>query len=131
MVAKWIKPFFIVSGLYDGILGLAFLFAWAPIYEHFHVTPPNHGAYVQFPALLLLIFASMFFRIARNPVANRDLILYGVALKVAYSGTAFTYAILEGIPAMWLPFAWADLVFLVLFLVAWNNVGQGARAQPA
>lgn len=124
MIANWIKPFFIISGLYDGVLGLAFLFAWAAVYQHFGVTPPNHPAYVQFPALLLLIFAAMFFRIAREPVANRDLILYGVALKVAYSGTAFWYYVTEKIPAMWLPFAWCDLGFLVLFFIAWSQLGK-------
>ena len=126
MIARWIKPFFIVSALYDGILGIAFLLFWAELYRHFAVTPPNHPAYVQFPALLLLIFAAMFLRIARDPLANRDLIFYGVALKVAYSGTAFWYAVTEHIPAMWLPFAWADLAFLALFLVAWKSLGSKA-----
>jgi hypothetical protein len=124
MNASWIKPFFVVSGLYDGILGLAFLFFAATIYQKFGVTPPNHFAYVQFPALLLLIFAAMFFRIARNPVANRDLILYGVALKVSYSGLAFWYFFTSEVPFMWMPFAWADLVFLALFLVAWKSLGR-------
>ena len=124
MNAAWLKPFFVVSGLYDGILGIVFLLFWAAVYQHFGVTPPNHPAYVQFPALLLLIFAAMFFRIARDPLANRDLILYGIALKVAYSGTAFWYYFAEGIPAMWLPFAWTDLVFLVLFIVAWKSLAR-------
>ena len=123
MNSTWIRPFFIVSALYDGILGIAFVFFWAVIYRHFGVTPPNHAAYVQFPALLLLIFSAMFFRIARNPVLNRDLILYGVALKAAYSGVAFWYFFTSEVPAMWMPFAWADLVFLVLFLIAWNGLG--------
>jgi hypothetical protein len=122
MIAKWIKPFFVISALYDGILGLAFLFAWASLYQHFGVTPPNHPAYVQFPALLLLIFAAMFLRIAQDPRANRDLIWYGGALKVAYSGTAFWYYFTSNIPAIWMPFALADLVFLVLFFIAWNNL---------
>jgi len=128
MTASWIKPFFVVAGLYDGILGIAVLLAWSAIYAYFGVTPPNHPAYVQFPALLLLIFAAMFFRIARDPVANRSLIFYGVALKVAYSGTAFWYAVTERIPAMWLPFAWADLAFLALFLVAWRSIGAAPAA---
>jgi hypothetical protein len=128
MNATWIKPFFIVASLYDGILGVAFLFFWATIYQHFGVTPPNHGAYVQFPALLLLIFAAMFLRIARDPVRNRDLILYGVALKVSYSGLAFWYYFTSEVPVMWMPFAWADLVFLALFVVAWKGLGGISRA---
>jgi hypothetical protein len=65
----------------------------------------------------------MFFRIASNPIKNRELILYGVGLKVAYTGTVFWYQITQGIPFMWIPWAWADLVFLVLFLVAWKSIG--------
>lgn len=128
MNAQWIRPFFIVAGVYDGVLGLAFLFAWPAIYQYFGVTPPNHGAYVQFPALLLLIFAAMFFRIARDPVACRFLIVYGMALKLAYSGTAFWYYFTEKIPAMWLPFAWADLAFLVLFIAAWKSLDTASPA---
>jgi hypothetical protein len=122
MFGNWIKPFFIVAGLYDGILGLAFLLFSESIFQSFGVPPPNHPAYVHFPALLLLIFAAMFFRIARDPIANRELILYGVALKVAYCGSVFWYQANGGVPSMWIPWAWADIVFLVLFLVAWKNI---------
>jgi len=116
-----IRRLFVVAALYDGVLGIAFLLFSGALFEIFGVEPPNHPAYVQFPALLLLIFAAMFYRIATDPVRNRELVLYGVALKVAYSGTAFWYQIKEGIPFMWIPWAWADLVFLVLFLVAWKS----------
>jgi hypothetical protein len=126
MNAKWIKAFFVIAGLYDGVLGIAFLFFSGAIFQGFGVEPPNHPAYVQFPALLLLIFAAMFFRIARDPVGNRDLILYGVALKVAYSGMTFWYQLAGGIPFMWVPWAWADLAFLVLFLVAWKSLRQAS-----
>jgi hypothetical protein len=128
MSTKWIKPLFILAGLYDGILGLAFVFFPAAIFQSFGVQPPNHLAYVQFPALLLLIFAAMFFRIARDPAPNRHLIPYGAGLKAAYSGTAFWYQLSGGIPFMWIPWAWADLAFLVLFLVAWRSLRQGSSA---
>ena len=128
MNIKWIRILFVIAGLYDGLLALAFLFFAGAIFQGFGVEPPNHVAYVKFPALLLLIFTVMFFRVACDPVKNRDLILYGVALKAAYSGTAFWYQITQGIPFMWVPWAWADLVFLVLFLVAWKNTGSAPSA---
>jgi hypothetical protein len=129
MNANWIKPFFIVSALYDGILGAVFLFFWGAIFQRAGVDPPNHPAYVQFPALLLLIFAAMFFRIAASPVRNRELILYGVALKAAYCGTVLWYQLTGVMPFMWKPFAWADLGFLAVFLVAWNKLGSRATVQ--
>ena len=121
----WIKPLFIIAALYDGILAIAFLFFSSALFQWFAVTPPNHLGYVKFPALLLLIFAAMFFRIAGDPVKNRDLIPYGIALKIAYSGTAFWYQVTQGIPSMWIPWAWADLGFLVLFVIAWKSTAPG------
>ncbi len=127
---KWIRALFIVAALYDGVLGLAFLRWHAGIFEYFAVTPPNHPAYVQFPALLLVLFAIMFLRIASDPLRFRELMLYGVGLKASYSGLAFWYQGTQGIPAMWLPWAWADLAFLLLFLAAWRASGRQAQAGP-
>lgn len=128
MSEKLIKPFYIISGLYDGVLGLAFLVAPAAIFAMYAVEPPNHMAYVQFPALLLILFGIMFFRIAMDPVKNRDLILYGCGLKVSYCSMVFYYMATTGVPAMWVPWAYADLVFLVLFVITWRGLGQQAAA---
>ncbi len=117
-VPKWIAPLFFLSALYDGVLGILFLFAPGAAFDWFDIVPPNHPGYVQFPAALLLIFGLIFLRIARDPVANRDLILYGILLKVAYSGLTFWYWVLSGIPVIWKPFAVIDLVMGVLFVAA-------------
>jgi hypothetical protein len=111
-----ISALYIVGGLYDGILGVGFLFFWGNLFRYFEVTPPNHPGYVQFPALLLIVFALMFFAIAADPIRNRNLIPYGVLLKAAYSGTVFWHWSTQGIPNMWKPFAWIDLAFMVLFI---------------
>jgi len=123
---KWVKPLFILAAIYDGILGLAFLIVPAQIFAMYGVTPPNHMAYIQFPALLLLVFAAMFFRIAADPQGRRELIPYGCGLKLAYCLTALLYEITTGIPSMWMPWAWADLVFLALFLAAWQRLAPPA-----
>src|SRR6266566_6199096 len=73
MNSDWRKGLFYISALYDGLLGLAFLCCWSRLFDYFHVTPPNHPGYVQFPALLLIIFGLLFLKIARDPEANRDL----------------------------------------------------------
>ena len=119
-VPKWIPALFWIAAAYDGVLGVLFLLnpGWA--FRVFEVTPPNHMGYVQFPAALLIIFAIMFGAIARGPVANRSLILYGLSLKAAYCGVTSFYWIMDGLPGMWKPFVWIDLVMAVLFIQAYS-----------
>ncbi|MDH3219214.1 MAG: hypothetical protein OEQ39_16255 [Gammaproteobacteria bacterium] len=124
---KLTKLLFIVAGLYDGILGIAFIFFPLAIFETYMVEPPNHIAYVQFPAMLLMVFAAMFFQIARDPVKNRGLILYGCGLKISYCSMVFWYQATSIIPDMWIPWAWIDLVFLLLFILAYRNLEMQAR----
>ena len=126
MTRSTIAWLFRIAALYDGVLGLAFLFFWRDIFRSFGITPPNHPGYVHFPALLLIIFAALFLRIARDPERNRELIAYGIALKIAYSGTVFWHHLTGGVPPMWLWPAWADLGFLVLFALAWRSLRRSA-----
>lgn len=128
MQTTWIKFLFVLAGLYDGLLGVVFLVYGTKVFEWFGIEPPNHMGYIQFPALLLIVFALMFFQIASNPAKYRHLIPYGMGLKVAYCGTVFWHQLTHGIPRMWLPWAWADLVFLVLFAVAWTSVRKIDKA---
>src|SRR5262245_56046576 len=118
MQARWARVLFAIAGLYDGILGLAFLLAPTWVFSLHQAEPPNHMGYVQFPALLLLVFSLMFFRIAADPAGRKELILYGCGLKVSYCAVVFYYQVTGGIPFMWIPWAWADLGFLVLFILA-------------
>jgi hypothetical protein len=99
------------------------------MFRTFGVVPPNHYGYVQFPALLLLIFAVIFFRAAADPVQRRDTILYGVALKASYSGLVFWYQLHGGAPSLWIPWAWADAAFLVLLLLAWGAISPRKTVQ--
>ena len=118
---------FFVAAFYDGILGLAFLFAPTAVFQWFNVTPPNHPGYVQFPAALLIIFALMFLAVAISPVANRNLIPYGILLKVSYCAVAFFHWFTAGIPNMWKPFTIIDLVFIILFIWAYVYLPKQAR----
>ena len=121
---KLISILFVVAALYDGILGLVFLLAPGALFEWFGITPPNHYGYVQFPAFLLLLFAWMFTAVAMAPQKNRNLIPYGIGLKVAYCSLVFYYWFSKGVPGMWKPFAVIDLVFLVLFVLAFVRLGE-------
>ena len=124
MKARLISALFIVGAIYDGLLGAAFLFGGGAVFERFGVTPPNHPGYVQFPAALLLIFAAMFIAIAVNPVRNRNLIPYGILLKVSYCGVVGYHWMTTGVPGIWKPFCILDLVFLVAFACAWAVLRQ-------
>jgi hypothetical protein len=127
-VPRPIKALFLIAALYDGGLGAAFLLAPNLVYRLGNVTPPNHWAYVQFPAALLLIFGWMFFVIARNPVQNKGLIVYGILLKAAYCGITFWYWASAGIPTMWKPFAAIDLVMALLFAWSYRALSNPVRA---
>jgi hypothetical protein len=114
-----IAALFIVAAIYEGLLGIAFLFGSGALFQWFGVTPPNHPGYVQFPAALLIVFAIMFMAIANNPVGNRNLIPYGILLKVSYCGVVSFHWLTAGLPRMWQPFCIFDLVFLITFGWAW------------
>jgi hypothetical protein len=124
MSTKWIRPLFLFSGLYDAILGIAFVPFGAEVFRRAGVTPPNHMGYVAFPALLLIVFGVMFLRIAADPVRRRELIPYGMGLKLSYCSVVFWYQLHGGIPSLWVPFAWADIVFLLLFFAAWRSLPE-------
>ena len=119
-----ISAFYIIAALYDGILGIAFIFAAPKFFELAQVTPPNHFGYIHFPAALLLVFALMFCAIAKNPYKNRNLIPYGILLKLSYSGIVFFYWFTSGIPHIWKPFAIIDLAFMVIFFITYSILGN-------
>ena len=118
MNAKTIKTFFIFAAFYDFILGVIFLIWFKQIYNYFNIALPNHDGYVQFAAALVTIFGIGFWFVAQDPQRNRDIIKMGILLKLSYSGIAFYHAALGNLPGIWLPFAWFDAIFLVLFIYA-------------
>ena len=126
--ARVFSVLFGVAALYDGLLGLAFLVGGNAVFARFGVTPPNHIGYVQFPAALLIVFAIMFGAIAAKPRQNRHLIPYGILLKVAFCGVVFWHWAQTGIPYMWKPFALADLLFLICFLLAYARLAEKPAA---
>jgi hypothetical protein len=126
-----ISLLFIITALYDGLLGIIFLFTGSTLFQWFQVTPPNHLGYVQFPAALLIVFALMFLAIARHPSKNRNLIPYGMLLKVAYCGIVFFHWFTAGIPHMWKPFAVFDLIFLVLFIWAYVSLRESTYREES
>ena len=114
-----VRVLFSLAAAYDGVLGVAFLGAAPWVFERFEVTPPNHYGYVHFAAAILLVFTLMFLRIAIQPTRHRNLIVYGVLLKVCYVGVVGYHWLTEGIPWIWQPFVIADAAFAGAFVWAY------------
>jgi hypothetical protein len=119
-----IKCLFLLAALYDGLLGLAFLLLPSKVFAWIDLAPPNHLGYVQFPAALLVVFAILYAAVAFQPVKNRNLIPYGILLKVSYCSVVLYHWLTSALPSVWKAFFVADLVFLVLFLWAWKAIGD-------
>jgi len=124
-----ISMLFAVAAVYDGVLGLAFVVFPAALYERFGVPLPNHWGYVDFAALLLIVFALMFVNVARRPQANRNLIPYGILFKMSYCIVVFRYWFTQDLPSMWKPLAFADAAFAALFLWAYIALARASRAK--
>lgn len=124
--SKMIQLLFAVAGVYDGVLGLMFLLMPEEVFFITQVEPPNHFGYVQFPAALLLVFAALFFAVGARPQENRNLIPYGILLKIAYCGVIFGYWLAGDIPDLWKPFAVYDAVFGILFTWAYFDLRADA-----
>ena len=120
-IIKWL---FCTAAIYDAVLGIAFLLAPTRVFAWIDLPPPSHLGYVQFPAALLLVFTLMYGAIALNPQKNRNLIPYGILLKVSYCSVVLFHWMSSDLPWIWKPFFVADLIFLVLFLWAWKATGD-------
>jgi len=136
---RLIQVLFVATAIWDAGLGLVALFAPVWMFQTLQIPSPEDWGYVRFPGALLVIFAAMFVSIACNPVGRRGLILYGIALKWAYTGVVVSSWVTTGVSDAWKPFALLDGVVGLLFLWAYLALGKfptsgGAQAsgpQPA
>jgi hypothetical protein len=105
------------AGFYDGLLGIAFLAAAPQIFGIAGIPHPTHWGYVHFGAALLLVFALMFFAAAFHPAGNRNLIAYGMLLKIAYTGVVLYHWMHGDVPGIFKVFFFLDVVWL--FALGW------------
>jgi hypothetical protein len=108
MSLTMIRLLFVIAGLYDFLIGLAFLFFGRQLFVATGVPQPSHWGYIQFGSLMLAIFGAMFFSIAYDPLANRKLIPYGMLLKLSYTGLICYYWVTTDCPLLFKPFAIID-----------------------
>ena len=119
MSKLWIRILFLVSAVYDFGLGAAFLVSGPQLFKQFDVPVPNHWGYIHFCCLLLMIFGLMFLAVAIRPRTNRNLIPFGMLLKVGYIGGAGYYWLNGGIPMVFKPFLFIDAAMLAGVFVAY------------
>jgi hypothetical protein len=120
----WVRVLFVVAGTYDLVLGVGFLALGPQVFDAAGVPPPNHWGYVQFAAVLVATFGLMFLAVAARPIANRNLIPYGVLLKLGYVGVVAYHWATGGVPWLFKPFAVIDAAMLILFVVAYRALGK-------
>lgn len=125
-----IRVLFAIAALYDFIIGLTFLIRGPQLFDATGVPQPNHWGYIYFGSLMLMIFGLMFAAVAWRPARNRDLICYGILLKLSYVGLVgfYWFGTANGIPWLFKPFFFIDLIMLVLFVMACFAIGRMAVA---
>ena len=119
----------LLTAIYDGLLGLIFLFFSGPIFRSLGIEPPANPVYVQLAAGLIAIMGLAFYLAWRDPLVNSDLVLVGVVFKAFYVLLAIYAQIRGEIPhGLFLVFAGIDAVFLLVFLSYLRDAGAAREA---
>ncbi|TWT82291.1 hypothetical protein CA13_37530 [Planctomycetes bacterium CA13] len=115
---------FAIAAVYDFAIGLVFLLAGKQLFDASGIPHPSHWGYVQFCSLMLMVFGTMFFSIAKDPHRNRNLMPYGMLLKISYVSIVSYYWVMIGCPFLFKPFVLIDFVMLILFAVAYYRPAE-------
>jgi hypothetical protein len=111
------RPVLLAGAVYDGALGLLFLFFHAPVFRVLGVAPGTDPIYVELAAGLIALLGFGLFLAWREPLLGGGLVLYGAAAKAFYVGLA-VYALVSGqLPhPLFLVLAVVDIVFFAAFV---------------
>ncbi len=128
---NWFKMLFLVAALYDALLGVVFLFFYAPIYQSLAVPLPNSPSYIHLTAAFVLAQGVGYWFVSRNMLRNVDLVKVGVVYKAAYT-LVTAYYLLAGqlLHPMFAWFAVFDVLFLLAF-VRFLVLAQPVGPEPA
>lgn len=111
------RIFFLVAGVYDLLLGLAFMLAGETILEAIGMELPPHITYIQLAAIFILVQGLGYLLVAGDPWRNVGLVWVGVAYKASYAALAFFYLVIGDLPSPFvLPWAVIDVGFMLAFL---------------
>lgn len=109
---------FMVAAWYDFILGAAFFLFYRTIYSLFDIQLPNSAAYLQLAAAFAFVQGLLYYYVFLNIERNVDIVKVGVVYKIAYTGVAFYYWAIGGLPhPIFALFGFLDLIFIVFFVL--------------
>ena len=112
------RPVLLLSAIYDGLLGLAFLFFSEQFFRALGVETTADPVYVQLAAGLIAIMGLGFYLAWRNPLVNWDLVLLGTVFKAFYILLAVWAQFRGELPhPLFLLFALIDVFFFVILLL--------------
>lgn len=120
---KIAKNVFLISSIYDVVLGVLFFLFYKPVFNFLNITIPSHPEYLQMSAAFVMVLGIGYFFVYRNIARNRDLWKLGILYKITYSLLIFYYYfILHTANITFLYFAFIDVIFVVLFLMLYGKV---------
>lgn len=116
---KYYRGLFLISALYDVILGVVFTFFQTRAFGALGIREklPEYGGYISLLGAFVFVIGVAYYLISRSDLRqNLDLILIGVLYKLAYCATVFYYALIGNVPHLIFValFGVADLIFFVL-----------------
>lgn len=115
---KFYRGMFLVATGYDLLLGFVFFLFYKSIYSVFSIELPNSPSYLQLSAAFVFVQGLLYYFVYRNLKRNIDIVKVGVAYKTVYTGVAFYYWAIGGLPhPMFALFGFLDLIFIVLFVL--------------
>ena len=126
------RPLLLLSAVYDGLIGLAFLFLAGPLFHILGIEPAADPVYIQLAAGLIAIIGLGFFLAWRDPLVNGDLVLLGAVFKAFYILLALSAYVRGAAPhPVFLVFAVADILFLAAFVRFLRETGAARSALAA
>jgi len=130
---KYYRTLFAASAVYDIILGIAFAFFGARIFNVLGIGDklPAFGGYLTLPGAFVIVIGIACLLIACGDLRrNADLVLVCALYKLAYAATVFYYWWATGLPHVAFGiFAVADAVFFLLMMECF--LSEKKSAAPA
>lgn len=117
------RSVFLITALYDFVLGIAFLLFYKQVLGFFSISIPNFPEYLQMSAAFVAVLGVGYFLIYLNLEKNKDLYRIGMLYKLIYIVlVSYYYFIVHTANVVYLNFAMIDTIFLIIFIVLYKKV---------